>query len=266
MPPKKDSRKQNKLKGLVREQSRAGNRMVRSADLLADSRGPRLPVFRRLQGQISRLVVVATLREPDFKNLLVDRFLAAALWDGIGMALVLNKADLLDDTVRESARRWQKLYESLDVPVLLVSARSGEGIESLRELIAAEDCALAGQSGVGKSSLINALAGGPVQRTRDLGRVSGKGQHTTIQPVRLQVSPGVWVWDLPGIKYLKLWDIPRQQVRFCFPEFAALKCRFNDCQHQGEAGCALPQAIEEGRVDPERVRSYLSILDESQGS
>lgn len=252
-----------RLKGFLREQARKGNRNLATDQMLADARAPHLPVFRRLQGQVSRLVVVTTVVDPPLKPQLIDRFMVACVRDGLDLLLVINKCDLWGEAEKEQAAACRKLYENLGVGVNCVSAHTGEGVAALREALKAAPSALAGQSGVGKSSLVNALAGRQAQRTGELSKATGKGRHTTTQPVKLDLGDGLVVWDLPGIKFLKLWDVPRKELRLYFPELVNLPCRYADCLHQGEEGCALPAAVEEGRAQPRRVASYHAMLQEA---
>jgi ribosome biogenesis GTPase / thiamine phosphate phosphatase len=204
-----------------------------------------------IAANIELLVIVATLVEPAFRPGLVDRYLIAAGREGIRPLLCLNKSDLGGD------------YAAADVfaiPKLRCSAATGEGLADLRELIGGNTAVLVGHSGVGKSSLLNALMGVVHAATGEVAAATGKGRHTTTGS-RVYVLPnGGRIIDTPGIREFGLGDIDVQELAAAFPEFDASRCRFSDCLHGGEPGCAVMGAA------GARYEAWLRMRRRSGGS
>jgi ribosome biogenesis GTPase len=187
-----------------------------------------------IAANIDLLLIVATLVDPPFRPGLVDRYLIAAAREGIQPLLCFNKSDLGGDAT---------LAEIFPIPKLRCSAVTGQGIEDLRDLIAGNTAVLAGHSGVGKSSLLNALTGELRAETGEVALHTGKGRHTTTAS-RLYVLPnGGRIIDTPGIREFGLGEITRAELDAAFPEFDASGCRFSDCSHRAEPGCAMPGAF-----------------------
>ena len=209
-------------------------------------------------------VMVASAVDPPFKPRLVDRYLISFAEGGLEPVLVLNKIDLLEDV---EPRELLAAYDPLPLPALAVSAATGDGLPALREVLAGRTAVFAGQSGVGKSSLLNRL-GGLDLRTNTIQESTGKGRHTTTHSTLYHFPFGGSVVDTPGVRSFQVHEPSPESLEAFFPEVieAASHCRFRDCSHGGEAGCALPEAVEGGRVRPERLESFRILLDEVRGA
>lgn len=218
-----------------------------------------------LAANIDRTLLVATLREPETPLTFIDRFLATAEAYSVPAILILNKADLWDSDDRELAEAVAYLYESIGYPTVAVSALSGEGLDRLRELVAGKRTLLAGNSGVGKSSLINALIPGLNLRTHRISDLHHTGTHTTTFSQMHPLPEGGELIDIPGVKGFGTIDFQRNEVSHYFPEIFRLseQCRYSDCTHTHEPGCAVRKALEESRIAQSRYASFLSILEDS---
>jgi len=205
-----------------------------------------------------QLAFVMAAAEPDPNLRMLDRLLVAAERERIPALIIINKIDL---TGRKAAEEVFGLYAGLGYPVQYVSAKTGEGVGELRSMLSGKVTAIAGRSGVGKSSLLNVVQPGLTLPTLEVSQASGKGQHATVFPELLALDGGGYVADTPGLKAFALWDIEPAEVDGYFRELRPLveDCPFSDCTHLHEPGCAVIQAVEDGRVDPGRYESYLRI-------
>ncbi|MGI9281901.1 MAG: small ribosomal subunit biogenesis GTPase RsgA [Endozoicomonas sp.] len=194
---------------------------------------------------------------------LIDRYLVAAETVGIEPVLLLNKIDLLDEEGMELLDDLLSVYEDIGYQVLRASTRSEDGLAPLKALLDEHVSVFVGQSGVGKSSLVNSLLPGVDTRVGDLSESTGKGMHTTTAAKLFHFPAGGMLIDSPGIREFGLWHIDAQSVLEGFREFRPYLgyCRFRDCKHEKEPGCALKQALEEGEILEERMFSYKQILD-----
>jgi ribosome biogenesis GTPase len=211
-----------------------------------------------LVANVDQLVVVASLAEPGLKPHLVDRYLVCAEQGKMRPVVCLNKADLVSPAAYQAVLG---LYSQLGVPVVLTSTRTGDGVERLRELVKDRETVFAGQSGVGKSSLLNAIEPGLGLRVREVSDVNQKGKHTTTTAELIQLAGGGWVVDTPGVRQFGLWKIVPQELDGLFREFRPFvsRCRFPGCSHTHEEGCGVKLALDRGWVATQRYESYLSL-------
>ena len=213
-----------------------------------------------LVANVDQLVIVMSLVEPDLKPHLIDRYLAASQQGELKPVLCLNKADLLPDPT--DLQPLIGLYAQLGIPVFLVSARTGLGIDRLREQLRGRSTVFSGQSGVGKSSLLNAVQPDLALAVKSVSEVNQKGRHTTTYSQLIKLDFGGWVVDTPGVRQLQLWDARPEEMEGYFPEFRPFVplCGFPDCTHTHEDGCAVKDAVADGRLDERRYESYCHML------
>lgn len=193
---------------------------------------------------------------------LLDRYLVAAEAAGIAPLLLLNKTDLVDEHNKDKINTMIELYRQLGYPVIQTSTISGNGITELKEFLKTRTCVFVGQSGVGKSSLVNHLLPETLADVGALSAKSGLGQHTTTTAVLYHFREGGNLIDSPGIREFALWHIPPEDLLENFIEVRPFigHCKFSDCQHQQEPGCAILAAVSDGRINPRRLESYRKIL------
>lgn len=195
---------------------------------------------------------------PEPRLRMLDRYLVIAEKQQVPAIIIANKVDVVG---LERAREIFGLYERIGYPVLYTSAETGLGLDELRSLLTGKLSALAGPSGVGKSSLLNAMQPGLGLAVRAISQAMKKGRHTTVVRELIPLEGGGYVADTPGWKSLALWDTAPEEVDAYFPEIAPLvaECQFSDCTHTHEPGCRVRQALENGEITPERYDSYLRM-------
>lgn len=225
--------------------------------------------FQILASNLDQTVLVATLVDPVTSTTFIDRFLATAMAYDVPAVLAINKVDLLTAPEdRELLEAIGYLYESIGYPVVKLSAHTGEGLEQLRGLLAGKVTLLSGNSGVGKSSTINALLPDAGLRVGEVSAVHHTGMHTTTFSEMLDLPGGGAIIDTPGVKGFGTIDFEREEVSHYFPEIFKLsaQCKYGNCTHTHEPGCAVRQAVADHLISESRYASYLSILeDEEEG-
>jgi ribosome biogenesis GTPase len=213
---------------------------------------------RPIAANVDQVFVVAATRTPDPIPQLIDRLLVLAEADGIAAAVVLNKVDLDPGTaIAERCRR-------AGYPVHRTSVKTGEGLDSLKAALAGRASVVTGPSGVGKSSLLNAIQPGLQLRTGEVSRRIRRGRNTTVSSVMLPLNNGGYLVDTPGFSEVGMWGIDPRALAECFPDFRPYlgDCRYADCRHRSEPGCRIREAVEGGAIAADRRASYLALLQE----
>ncbi len=219
-----------------------------------------------IASNLDQTMLVVSLREPATSTTFIDRFLATAEAYAVPAVLIINKVDLLEGDDAELCEAVAYLYRSIGYRVVLTSATSGDGLNELRELLHGKISLMSGNSGVGKSSLINRLIPGLDLRTAAISAQHHTGMHTTTFSEMFRYDDeGGFIIDTPGVKGFGTIDFDAAETGHYFPEIFATSrhCRYGDCTHTHEPGCAVRQAVEEHRISQSRYASYLSILDDS---
>jgi ribosome biogenesis GTPase len=218
-------------------------------------------VERLIAANIDLVVNVVSIKAPPLRPRLIDRFLIATQRGGAQPAILVNKIDLASD--RDDALAPLRVYEELQVPVIACSTRTGEGIDKLRAVLLGKTSALVGHSGVGKSSILNALDASLSLATGDVHK-KGTGRHTTSASTLFDLGAETYVIDTPGIREFGLWNITSESLRESFPEFqeAAEWCRFNDCTHLHEPDCEVKRRVVRGEIHRARYDTYVRLSED----
>ena len=220
---------------------------------------------RIIAANLGLAVVVTAVRRPPLSLGLVDRFLVALAHGGVPAVIAVNKIDLASEPLADDAELAGLAgYEERGTPVLYCSAKKGLGLDALRARIDGKTAVFVGHSGVGKSSLLQAIAPEFEVRVGDVSKMNDRGRHTTTRSRIYRIGDGATrIVDTPGVREFGLWKMTAQELASYFDDLAPLAsdCHFADCSHTHEPGCAVQDAVEDGRVDPRRYETYLRILD-----
>jgi len=217
-----------------------------------------------IAANIDYLFIVSSVDLPEFKPKLIDRYLITAEKFHIRPAIVINKSDLLNNENRAKIEKYLSIYKSLQYEVFFTSTKTMEGIEELRDFLKDKLSVFSGQSGVGKSTLLNTLEPNLNLRTGEVSHCHKKGKHTTTSPLMLDLFYGGKCIDTPGIKFFSLWKIEAEELKELYVEFNQYnaQCKFRNCLHNSEIDCAVKKAVESGDISFERYENYLSILED----
>lgn len=221
--------------------------------------------LKGLAANVDQIIVVAA-PAPGYSTELIDQYLAAAELTGITPVLLFNKIDLITDDKREQIEQLLQLYQSIGYRVLRSSTKKNHGLDELVEQLQGHSSVFVGQSGVGKSSLSNTLMPELNIATKALSEQSGLGQHTTSTSRLYHLPQGGTVIDSPGVREFRLWQMDEQALAQGFREFHPFlgHCKFRDCKHQLEPGCALKAASERGEISAQRLDNYHKIVSQQE--
>lgn len=217
-----------------------------------------------IAANVDQAFLVVTVAHPETATTFIDRFLASAEAYSVPVVLVFNKTDLLSDEERRYQELMVRLYETVGYECRQVSAATGEGTDDLRTLLGDRVTLLSGNSGVGKSTLLNLLIPGAGARVADISDAHDTGMHTTTFSEMMPLPGGGWIIDTPGIKGFGSFDMEPEEIGSYFKEIFKFSkdCRFNNCTHTHEPGCAVRKAVEDHYIAESRYRSYLSMLQD----
>ena len=217
-----------------------------------------------IAANLDRALLVVSLTEPATSTTFIDRFLATAEAYQVPVTIVINKTDLYTDELAEYYEAIKYLYESIGYEVLGLSATTGDGVDRVRDVISKGITLFSGNSGVGKSSLINALIPGLELRTANVSTSHHTGMHTTTFSEMFAIGTDAYIIDTPGVKGFGTIDFDVNEVSHFFPEIFRISanCRYGNCTHTHEPGCAVLKAVDESLISQSRYASYLSILEE----
>lgn len=221
-----------------------------------------------IAANVDQAFLVVTVERPQTSTTFIDRFLATAEAYSVPVVLVFNKTDLLDDSLMRYQRMMTDLYETVGYKCVALSAETGEGMDELMEMLRDRITLLSGHSGVGKSTMINRLLPGVNLRTAEISDAHNTGMHTTTFSEMLPLPGGGYIIDTPGIKGFGTFDMEPEELTSYFKEIFRFSkdCRFSNCTHTHEPGCAVLKAVEDHYIAASRYQSYLSMLEDKDGN
>jgi len=216
-----------------------------------------------IASNVDYVFLLITINNPPTTTSFIDRFLVTAEAYGIEAILVFNKIDTFDDAMLDEQLYLQYIYEQIGYKCLRISSTEAKGVDKLKEMMVGKVSMFSGHSGVGKSTLVNALEPSLQLKTKHISEQSKQGQHTTTFAEMYDLSFGAQIIDTPGIKGFGVVDMEKEEISGYFPEFFKLKdqCKFNNCLHKDEPKCAVKEALEKDEISWSRYNSYLKILE-----
>jgi ribosome biogenesis GTPase len=216
-----------------------------------------------IAANLDQAILIATLAMPRTSLGFIDRFLVSAESFRILTTIIFNKSDILNDEGLAYQQEIMDMYERIGYQCISTSATEGAGVEAFEQLLDQKVTLLSGHSGVGKSTLVNAIAPDLNLRTNEVSTFANKGVHTTTFAEMFELAPNTYIIDTPGIKELGLMDTAKAEVSHYFPEMRDRlnQCRFDNCLHYNEPGCAIKEAVAEGEIAESRYMSYLSMIE-----
>ncbi|WP_460759278.1 ribosome small subunit-dependent GTPase A [Niabella terrae] len=225
------------------------------------------PRFRHQQhiiaANIDQSLLIATLKEPRTSQGFIDRFLVVCEMYHVPAIIIFNKQDLYREKERSKLQTWTEMYTDIGYRVLPLSVTEARGTDEIRQIMKGRTSLLSGHSGVGKSTLINAVLPNAALKTQDVSGWSGKGMHTTTFATMYDLPEGGKLIDTPGIRELSVTGLDKEELSHYFPEMRSrlTACRYNNCLHINEPDCAVKQAVIDGEITEDRYVSYVNILD-----
>lgn len=243
--------------GLISEIAERKNYVVRRPANLSKQR-------HIIAANVDQALLIVTVNYPETSTTFIDRFLATCEAYRVPAKIIINKKDLYSEEELEYMHNLMFLYEQIGYQCFAVSALTGDGVDNVRELLMGRVSLLSGNSGVGKSSLINAVCPDFKAKTGEISEIHNKGMHTTTFSEMFELNEGTYLIDTPGIKGFGTIDFEKEEVGHFFPEIFRISkdCRFGNCTHVHEPGCAVIKAVEESYISQSRYNSYLSVMED----
>lgn len=243
--------------GLISEIAERKNYVVRRPANLSKQR-------HIIAANVDQALLIVTVNYPETSTTFIDRFLATCEAYRVPAKIIINKKDLYSEEELEYMHNLMFLYEQIGYQCFAVSALTGDGVDNVRELLTGRVSLLSGNSGVGKSSLINAVCPDFKAKTGEISEIHNKGMHTTTFSEMFELDEGTYLIDTPGIKGFGTIDFEKEEVGHFFPEIFRVSkdCRFGNCTHVHEPGCAVIKAVEESYISQSRYNSYLSVMED----
>ena len=210
---------------------------------------------------VDRAIIVVAIKNPDFDNFLLDNLLVVYEHEGVDPVIVFNKIDTLEtEEELKALEKWSSIYTDAGYDVAKVSAKTGKGIDKIKDYVKGSICILAGPSGVGKSSILSALLGIELE-TREVSEKTGRGRHTTTGVRLFKFGENSFIGDAPGFsKVDALLFMDKKEVKDYFREFLRYSCKYPNCTHTNEPECGVKEAVKKGEISCERYKSYLKII------